>query len=783
MSRSLPGAALICIAAVPAAGAGIAAPSALPEAAPDPAPAEWADTTVTLGEVGVTAIKATTLLDRMPVASTVVGEREVERLNITSLKGMSEIAPNFYIPDYGSRMTSSVYIRGIGARIDQPVVGLNVDNVPYLNKDNFDFDLSDVERIELLRGPQSTLYGRNTMGGLINVYTLSPLKVQGVRALVEYGSRNSVRAGVSYYGRINPRLGMAVNGAFSHTDGFFRNAFNGRKCDKENQGSARWKTVWNPSDALSVENTASFQIVRQGGYPYASQAISEATAEAFRQDGITEYPVGTVNYNDTCFYRRTALTDGLTVQWRTGNVTLSSITSAQYLADNMTLDQDFLPLDYFTLTQRRHEWAVTQDFVAKGTAGSHYSWLAGLFGFHRHTSMWAPVTFKADGIRGLITSNIPLQSEWHGDSFVLHSDFSNPVEGGAIYHQGSWQQGRWTFTLGLRLDVEHTALTYNSRCATGLTVHVPMGPAGVRPISRDVNIDDHGHLSETYVEFLPKFAATWSFGARGESNVYASVSRGYKSGGFNTQMFSDILKDRMQSEIIPAQMQGMLGMKSDSYTVEEVASYRPEQSWNYEAGTHLSLLDGGLAVEGALFFIQCRDQQLTVFPEGSGTGRRMTNAGRTRSIGGELSARWHTPVEGLSLSASYGYTNARFRSYRSGGEDFRGKRIPYAPQNTLFASADYRIGMNGNVLNDVIFNVSCRGVGSIMWDDQNTVKQPFYALLGASVTFEAREYSLSLWGENLTGTQYDTFYFVSIENSFVQRGKPCRLGATLRLKF
>lgn len=743
--------------AVVAAGTNVsqAANTAMPE--PAGAPAEWADTTVTLGEVGVTAIKATAAIDRLPVASTVVGEREVERLNITTIKGMSEVAPNFYIPDYGSRMTSSVYIRGIGARIDQPVVGLNVDNVPYLNKDNFDFDLSDIERIELLRGPQSTLYGRNTMGGLINIYTLSPMNVQGVRALLEYGSRNSVRAGVSYYGRINPRLGMAVSGNFSHTDGFFRNLHNGEKCDKENQGSARWKTVWLPSEVVSVENTAAFQIVRQGGYPYQS------------------LETGRIEYNDTCFYRRSAFTDGLTVQWKPSErVALSSITSIQYIADNMTLDQDFLPQDYFTLMQRRHEWAVTQDFVAKGTAGEHYSWLAGLFGFHKHTSMWAPVTFKSAGIRELITSNIPLQSEWHGDSFVLHSDFSAPVDGGAIYHQGSWHQGRWSFILGLRLDVEHTALTYNSRCNTGLTVHVPMGPAGVRPMSRDVNIDERGHMSKTYVEFLPKVAATYSFGSRGESNVYGSIARGYKSGGYNTQMFSDILQQNMMAQ---------LGRGSGDLDVDDVTSYRPEQSWNYEVGTHLSLLDGTVSVDGALFLIQCRDQQLTVFPEGSRTGRRMTNAGRTRSYGAELSARWRTPLDGLSISASYGHTDARFRSYRSGDEDFRGKYIPYAPKNTLFAAADYRIGVDSKMLNDVILNVNCRGTGSIMWNDQNTVKQPFYALMGASVTFEAPKCSLSLWGENLTGTQYDTFYFVSIENSFVQRGKPCRLGATLRLKF
>ena len=106
---------------------------------------------VRLSEISVTAIKQTALADNLPTASTVIGKNEIERLNVVTMKDASEIAPNFYIPDYGSRMTSSIYVRGLGARIDQPVVGLNIDNVPYLNKDNYDFDLLDIERIELLR--------------------------------------------------------------------------------------------------------------------------------------------------------------------------------------------------------------------------------------------------------------------------------------------------------------------------------------------------------------------------------------------------------------------------------------------------------------------------------------------------------------------------------------------------------------------------------------------------------------------------------------------------------
>ncbi|MDE6812927.1 MAG: Plug domain-containing protein, partial [Duncaniella sp.] len=116
--------------------------------------------TLAIGEVTVTSIKQARSLLRQPVSVTTLRQAELERLNVAGMKGVSEIAPNFFMPEYGSRMTASIYVRGIGARIDQPAVGLNVDNIPYLNKDAYDFDMQDIQRIEVLRGPQSTLYGR-----------------------------------------------------------------------------------------------------------------------------------------------------------------------------------------------------------------------------------------------------------------------------------------------------------------------------------------------------------------------------------------------------------------------------------------------------------------------------------------------------------------------------------------------------------------------------------------------------------------------------------------------
>lgn len=215
-------------------------------ASPEPAAgsAEYLDSVVGLNEVSVSVIKSTS--DAMfPSSVTTVDMQTIERLDIDGVKGVSEVAPNFYMPQYGSRMTSSIYVRGLGTRIDQPIVALNIDNVPLLNKDNYDFTFTDLDRIEVVRGPQSILYGRNSIGGVINMSTLSPLRYQGVRALAEYGSGNSWRAALSAYGKLSPALGLAVGGSFNSTDGFFRNLYTGKRWTRSATGldASNWHGV------------------------------------------------------------------------------------------------------------------------------------------------------------------------------------------------------------------------------------------------------------------------------------------------------------------------------------------------------------------------------------------------------------------------------------------------------------------------------------------------------------------------------------------------------------
>ena len=705
-----------------------------------------------LREVEVLGVKQMPQSGPLPV--TRLRAAEIRRLGIDAVKDLGDIVPNLYTPSYGSRMTSSIYMRGLGSRIDQAVIGLNIDGVPYLNKDAFDFDIPDMASAEVLRGAQSVLNGRNAMAGQINIYTLSPIDYRGLRFMAEYGRGNTAKASVAGYFKLSPRLFTSLSGYYSHSDGFWRNEYNGSRTAAENAGTLRWKTVFKPSGSHSITNTFAASITRQSGYPYAS------------------VETGRIAYNDTCFYRRNFISDGLTVAWAGRRVVVTSLTSVQYLDDNMTLDQDFTTDDYFTLTQRRHELTFTEDIFAKGSRGRS-SWLGGVFGFYRRTRMWAPVTFFNAGIEQLIEQkrnemNPEYPISWDKREFLLDSEFTTPTGGFAVYHQSRYTAGDFTFEAGLRWDIEKTSCDYHSRADASFTTWHLLDGGGREVYGHTpVDIDDSGHLSQTFNELLPKVVISYR---RPFGEVYASFTKGYKSGGFNTQMFSDVLQQRVMS---------LMGL-SMAYKVKDIVTYRPESSFNYEIGCKTSQLDGRLSGEITAFFIDCRDQQLTVFPPGMVTGRIMTNAGRTRSLGAEITARYATPDNRWALSAAYGYTNAVFRDYDNGKADFRGRRVPYAPAHTLFASVLWRTPLTiGRFHTDV--NLTVRGTGDIMWNEENTLSQPFYVLPGFNIMLHNGNVSLKLWVENFTDTRYNTFYFMSMGRAFTQRGNPVTFGATLRM--
>ena len=380
----------------------------------------------------VSSVKESYADTRSSCSATTITRSSLESMNVNSIKELSALAPNFYQPDYGSRMTSSLYVRGFGSRIDQPVMGMNIDELPIMNKNCYDFELFDIERVSVVRGAQGLLYGRNTPGGTINVYTLSPFSFQGKRLSLEYGNENNLRLRASHYSRHSGKFAWSATLFYSHSDGFFTNSELGEKCDGGDNLSFRTRTQFLPTENWSIDNSFTVGYTDEGGWAYGYYDNNNGK-------------LAPVAYNDPSTYRRFVVTDGLVVKYYHDKATLSSTTGYQYFSDRMRLDNDFLPLDYFSMGQYQREQAFTQEFVVKTHLPGAVNFLGGVFGFYKHTNMSAPVRFKQYGIENLILKNAndyyyhllgPDRSlSFEEDNFVIEDDFVIPTYGVAAYMQ------------------------------------------------------------------------------------------------------------------------------------------------------------------------------------------------------------------------------------------------------------------------------------------------------------------------------------------------------------
>ena len=688
-------------------------------------------------------------------STTTLRRADIENRHISSVKELSAIAPNFYQPDYGSRMTSSMYVRGFGSRIDQPVVGMNIDGVPVMNKNNYDFELFDIDRVQVMRGAHGLLYGRNTSGGAINLYTMSPLNFQGKRFTFEYGSANNVRVKASHYAAPSNRFGWAVSVMYNHSDGYFMNKELGKNCDGGDNGALRLRLQWLPGDDWSIDNTLSAGYTAEGGWAYRHYNPADKT-------------LAPVAYNDECSYKRLNISEGLVAKRAFDWGAISSTTGYQYVDDRMRLDNDFLPLDYFSMGQYQKEHSLTQEFVVKADDLGAFNILGGLFGFFKHNNMSAPVHFKQYGIDNLILKNA---NDWFyteegeklsfkEDNFVIYDDFVIPAFGVAAFVQGGLSLHGFDVKAGLRVDSEYSSMSYDSRSTVHYSTYKEVVGYEV------MNTVFKGQKAVDALVLLPTLSVSYG-GDWG--NVYASARKGFKAGGFNTQLFSDILQSKMIGELT-----------GNEQKVDAISTiYMPEKNWTIELGTHLSPLDSKkLDIMASLFYIDCHNQQLTTFPDG-GTGRMMSNAGRSFSAGAEFSARY--ALGDITFDAGFGYTHAKFIKYNRGDADLSGKILPYAPRETYSLNVAYRLPVPRSFANIFVLNVGWNGVGRTYWNEENTLSQPFYSLLSASLAWEKGHWGVSLWGKNLLNEKYNTFYFHSIDNDFFAQGKPLHFGISMHI--
>src|SRR5690554_4375971 len=167
------------------------------------------------------SVKETNNLRNMPNAVSVVTPQQIQDTQIESLPDLSSYIPNFFIPTYGSKISTPIYIRGIGARLGSQTVSMYVDNVPSFNPSAFDFEFQDIQRIEVLRGAQGTLYGRNAIGGIVNLYTLSPLSYQGTRLTMSGGNYGQFSLMGSNYSKLSNNFGLSAAAYYKRDDGYF----------------------------------------------------------------------------------------------------------------------------------------------------------------------------------------------------------------------------------------------------------------------------------------------------------------------------------------------------------------------------------------------------------------------------------------------------------------------------------------------------------------------------------------------------------------------------------
>ena len=718
------------------------------------------------GSVVTSSVKRESFFSDIPGVSTFL-MRRIEERGIASPKNLSAVVPGLNIPDYGTSMTSTIYVRGLGSRMDNPVIGLYVDDVPIIDKNCYDFSFTDIRRIDFLHGPQGTLYGRNSMLGVLSVETLSPTAYQGTRGIIEYGSASTLSAKLSAY---KGRFGLTA--AYGHTDGFFINEYDGSNCGLSDSFSARARFVGGVGKA-SLDNILTVSYIDQTGYPYRKLMAGELLP---------------VDYNDKSGYRRFFLMDGfrLKTEWR--NWKISSVTSFQTLFDSMDMDQDFTPKSMFTLNQIQEQVAFTQEFIFKPK--THTVWWdsqTGLFAMVKLNKMSAPVRFLKDGIKSLILDNadsgIPQELgrlNIQEENFLIYSDFDIALGNVAAYHESYFNTGRWTFTAGLRLDFEASRMRYDS----GSDIHFIVSPAMSEYIPFSTKVD--GTETVRYAQLQPKLSV--SYDATSERmrskglnmSLLASVSEGYRSGGFNTQIFSDVLQRKMMlgmMESLGVHLDGKGDLSTDGLT------YKPEICLNYEIGGKFRMRSAGHILESffTAYRVDCRNQQMTVFPYGNGTGRMMANAGRSRSLGVEAEASWMW--KGLSVSFAGSLMDARFVDYDDGRNDWSGNRIPYSPESTLYLRCGHKFLTRGRFLRSVSLNADINRSGRIYWNEAGDISQSPYSLIGADVRLTTSKAELWLRGQNLTGTEYSVFYFKSVGNSFFQAGKPRRftIGLSINL--
>ena len=612
---------------------------------------------------------------------------------------------------------------------------------------------------------------------------------------------------MAHHHRPNDKLAFTVAGFYSGLKGFINNDNFSEKNDKSNEAGGKLRLIYQPNRKLTFDWTADYQYVNQNGFAYGELNIDNNDVK----DPATTIMNG---------YKRNMFNTGLNIGYNMEKLLFTSTTSYQYLKDMMLMDQDYMTPDYLQLHQDQKMNAITQEFVLRSHDKSRWQHATGLFGAYQWLNTEAPVSFGdaitapignaiTNAMRGAMqqsmyprmyeqmleqmvaqgmpqavaekqaeaAANAAVQKAVEGVSMNVEmgvpESFKTPTFNFAVFHESNiLLADRLKLTLGLRFNVDRVKIEYDALAYMNMT-----GGTAERQATYHLTSHVQDCRSKTFTQLLPKIGLTYTFDEQ-IGNIYALVSKGYRAGGYNIQMFSDIL----QTDLNAHQQDAMRGDYDVAHTaadydaIEETIVYKPEESWNYEIGTHLNLFDSQVHFDLALYYMKIRNQQLSQMIPGSNYGRMMVNAGKSHSFGVEATLRGKAVDNALDWGLTYGYTNAKFDEY----EDYKDNYVPYVPHHTLSAMIDYHFGK-------FTLGANLSGQGKIWWDEANTYAQKFYALLGAHADYDFGPVVVSLWGRNLTNTHYNTFAVASSaaggQRYFAQKGTPVQVGLDVNIHF
>jgi len=444
---------------------------------------------ISLNEVVVKAGKQNLRLADMPVAVTYIGAKQIEQKKMTSIRNLTAIVPNFFMPEYGSKLTAPVYIRGIGSRINNPSIGLYVDNVPYFEKGAFVFDFVDVERIEVLRGPQGTIYGRNTMGGIINVITRQPNSTPRTDFSADFGNYNLQRYRITRNQPLIPdKLAMLVSAGYSKRDGYFTNQFTNSKIGDDETYNGSVKLRYTPLKQLELVYKAGGESSHENGYPYG---LLNSTGQA------------DISYNGNGQYTRKVLDNSLSVGYNLNHLKVSSVSSFQYLNDNQDVDQDFSSLDYYQVIQKTNQHLYSQELNISTTNYKHFELSGGFFGFSQEAAR-------------TLNTRLGTYNPAKAPNYDKYNTELN--QGLAGYSQASLKNllGFIDLSAGIRFDFEHNELAYKY---------------DIYGTNNTIKVKADTTYKSDFSQWMPRFSAR--FKTSKNTSLYGVISKGYKGGGFN----------------------------------------------------------------------------------------------------------------------------------------------------------------------------------------------------------------------------------------------------------